>query len=104
MNRHQSLVEQFHAAFGHPIGDTPSVDVDQGLKDLRVELIKEELEELELWLHAGNVVEVADALGDLLFVVYGAGVAFGIDLEPVFEEIAASNMSKLGADGKLITL
>ena len=78
MNRHQSLVEQFHAAFNHPIGDVPNVDVPASLKDLRVELIREELEELEMWLSAGNVVEVADALGDLLFVVYGAAVAFGI--------------------------
>lgn len=102
MNRHQSLVEQFHAAFKAPIGLAPSVDVTPELKELRIELIREELKELQDALDACDVVETADALGDLLFVVYGAGVCFGIDLGPVFEEIAASNMSKLDTNGEPI--
>ncbi len=76
----------------------PSKDVCK----LRVELIAEELGELKEAIRDKDIVEVADALTDLLYVVYGAGHAFGIDLDKCFNEVHRSNMSKLGLDGKPI--
>ena len=69
---------------------------------LRYDLIKEELDELSVSINDKDIVEVADALTDLLYVVYGAGHAFGIDLDKCFEEVQRSNMSKLDKDGKPI--
>ena len=69
---------------------------------LRIDLIKEELEELTTAMQDENLLEVADALTDILYVTYGAGHAFGIDLDKCFEEVQNSNMSKLGEDGKPI--
>ena len=69
---------------------------------LRIDLIKEELEELQQAIKDKNLLEVADALTDILYVTYGAGHAFGIDLDKCFEEVQNSNMSKLGSDGKPI--
>ena len=83
------------------------VKVKAGFSDartnkLRIDLIKEELEELTEAMHDENLLEVADALTDILYVTYGAGHAFGIDLDKCFEEVQNSNMSKLGEDGKPI--
>ena len=69
---------------------------------LRIDLIKEELEELQQAMKDKNLLEVADALTDILYVTYGAGHAFGIDLDKCFDEVQQSNMSKLGEDGKPI--
>ena len=69
---------------------------------LRMDLIKEELEELQQAMKDKNLLEVADALTDILYVTYGAGHAFGIDLDKCFDEVQQSNMSKLGEDGKPI--
>ena len=69
---------------------------------LRIDLIQEELEELQQAMKDKNLLEVADALTDILYVTYGAGHAFGIDLDKCFEEVQNSNMSKLGSDGKPI--
>ena len=69
---------------------------------LRIDLIKEELEELQQAMKDKNLLEVADALTDILYVTYGAGHAFGIDLDKCFDEVQRSNMSKLGKDGKPI--
>tara|TARA_B110000914_G_C15282970_1_gene362994 strand:+ start:173 stop:514 length:342 start_codon:yes stop_codon:yes gene_type:complete len=69
---------------------------------LRYELIKEEVEELNQAIDDKDITEVADALTDILYVTYGAGHAFGIDLDKCFEEVQSSNMSKLGSDGKPI--
>jgi predicted HAD superfamily Cof-like phosphohydrolase len=69
---------------------------------LRIDLIKEELEELQQAMKDKNLLEVADALTDILYVTYGAGHACGIDLDKCFEEVQNSNMSKLGSDGKPI--
>ena len=69
---------------------------------LRYELIKEELEELNQAINDKDIKEVADALTDILYVTYGAGTAFGIDLDKCFDEVHQSNMSKLGSDGKPI--
>ena len=72
------------------------------INSLRVSLINEELEELKQAISEKNLIEVADALTDILYVTYGAGHAFGIDLDKCFEEVQNSNMSKLGKDGKPI--
>ena len=87
--------------FGQNV-ETKSSFPEQKIQDLRYELIREELEELKVALEEKNLKEVADALTDILYVTYGAGHAFGIDLDKCFEEVQASNMSKLGEDGKPI--
>jgi|TARA_B110000285_G_scaffold167637_1_gene187389 predicted HAD superfamily Cof-like phosphohydrolase len=75
---------------------------NQKIQDLRYDLIKEELEELKVALQEKDLKEVADALTDILYVTYGAGHAFGIDLDKCFEEVQSSNMSKLDDNGKPI--
>ena len=94
-------VKIFMETFGQKI-ETKSSFPEQKIQDLRYELIKEELEELKVALEEQNLKEVADALTDILYVTYGAGHAFGIDLDKCFDEVQASNMSKLGLDGKPI--
>ena len=74
----------------------------QKINSLRISLISEELEELKQAIFEKNLTEVADALTDILYVTYGAGHAFGIDLDKCFDEVQNSNMSKLGKDGKPI--
>tara|TARA_Y100000401_G_C8300841_1_gene213975 strand:- start:578 stop:964 length:387 start_codon:yes stop_codon:yes gene_type:complete len=93
------LVGDFMEAFGQDVNIDPTLR-DKYTRDLRVDLIAEELEELELAMSNNDIVEVADALTDLLYVVYGAGHAFGIDLDECFGEVHESNMSKLGEDGR----
>jgi predicted HAD superfamily Cof-like phosphohydrolase len=93
MNDEQLMVHDFHQRFGLPCSDHPSWP-GETLHRLRVLLIEEELAELRNAGEARNLVAVADALADLLYVVYGAAEAYGIDLEPVFREIHRSNMSK----------
>jgi len=88
-------------AFGQQVNCEPTLR-EKDTQDLRVDLIAEELEELELAISNNDIVEVADALTDLLYVVYGSGHAFGIDLDECFKEVHESNMSKLGEDGKPI--
>lgn len=95
------LVGDFMEVFGQEVNFEPTLR-DQETRDLRIDLISEELEELDLALTNKDIVEVADALTDLLYVVYGAGHAFGIDLDECFTEVHESNMSKLGEDGKPI--
>ena len=72
------------------------------INDLRISLINEELEELKKAVKDNDILEVADALTDILYVAYGAGHAFGINLDKCFNEVQESNMSKLGSDGKPI--
>ena len=96
-------VEEFMKAFGQEAVTTPSWPNDKTI-GLRYELIREELEEFSDAInnYEGTLIDVADALSDLLYVVYGAGHAFGINLDKCFEEVQQSNMSKLGYDGKPI--
>jgi len=95
------LVEDFMEAMGQEVNAVPTFPEEE-IQRLRLDLIEEELDELHYAIDNKNMVEIADALGDLLYVVYGAGHAFGIDLDECFKEIHASNMSKLGPDGKPI--
>ena len=93
------LVAEFMRAFEQDVhSDTTLREAET--RALRYELIREELEELHEAFSAKDIVEVADALADLLYVVYGAGHAFGINLDECFLEVHRSNMSKLGEDGK----
>ena len=87
--------------FGQEVKTKPEFPSEKIVK-LRYGLIKEELEEFEQALKDKNLTEVADSLTDILYVTYGAGVAFGIDLDKCFDEVQRSNMSKLGEDGKPI--
>ena len=94
-------VKTFMKTFGQEVKTKPSFSSDK-INTLRYDLIKEELEELKIAMENKDLLEVADALTDILYVAYGAGHAFGIDLDKCFEEVQNSNMSKLGEDGKPI--
>ena len=94
-------VKIFMKTYGQEIKEKPEFPKEKVI-DLRISLIKEELDEFQEALNEKNLVEVADALTDLLYVTYGAGHAFGIDLDKCFAEVQRSNMSKLGDDGKPI--
>ena len=91
----------FMKTFGQEVKDKPSLSSDK-INQLRISLIKEELDELKEAMDRKDLLEVADALTDLLYVTYGAGHAFGIDLDKCFEEVQNSNMSKLDENGKPI--
>ncbi len=112
MNKMQMQVAEFHSYYHVPILGSPDIP-DQKRIDLRIELIREEFRELcfacgvDMYTYIGKVnkphlVDVADALGDLLYVVFGSALEFGLDMEPIFDEIQRSNMSKLGDNGKPI--
>ena len=92
-------VEDFMRAFGQNVSEKPTM-LDEKTLQLRLELIEEELRELYLGVERKNMIEIADALTDLLYVVYGMGAAMGIELDYCFDEVHRSNMSKLGEDGK----
>jgi len=94
-------VKQFMEVFGQDVLNRPTMPSSE-LAKLRLELIREECEELTVATNAMDMVEIADALTDILYVVYGAGHAFGINLDACFDHVHASNMSKLGEDGKPI--
>ena len=94
-------VKTFMETFGQEVKTKPSFGTDK-INNLRYNLIKEELEELKEAMKNNDLLEVADALTDILYVTYGAGHAFGIDLDKCFEEVQNSNMSKLSEDGKPI--
>ena len=91
----------FMKTFNQEVKDSSSLSTDK-INSLRISLINEELEELKQAISEKNLNEVADALTDILYVTYGAGHAFGINLDKCFEEVQESNMSKLGKDGKPI--
>ena len=95
------LVEDFMLAFGQRVATTPQL-VDRAVAELRISLIEEELDELREAVADNDLVGIADALTDILYVTYGAGLAYGIDLDECFLEVHESNMSKLGEDGKPI--
>ncbi len=92
-------VKKFMQTFGQEVNTSPSFPTEKIVK-LRYELIKEELSELNEAIKDKNLEEIADALTDILYVTYGAGHAFGINLDKCFQEVQNSNMSKLGEDGK----
>ena len=94
-------VGDFMKTFGQEVKVKSELSSEK-INDLRISLINEELEELKKAIEEKNITEVADALTDILYVTYGAGHAFGINLDKCFDEVQKSNMSKLGEDGKPI--
>jgi predicted HAD superfamily Cof-like phosphohydrolase len=96
-----SKVGIFMKTFGQDVKNKPSFSTDK-INKLRIDLIKEELNELQEAMKNNDLLEVADALTDILYVTYGAGHAFGIDLDKCFNEVQNSNMSKLDENGKPI--
>jgi len=94
-------VKTFMETFGQEVKNKPSFSTNK-INSLRYDLIREELDELKAAMENKDLLEVADALTDILYVTYGAGHAFGIDLDKCFEEVQRSNMSKLSEDGRPI--
>ena len=94
-------VKKFMETFGQEVKQKAEFPNDK-ITTLRYDLIKEELEELRIAIEKKDIKEVADALTDILYVTYGAGHSFGINLDKCFEEVQSSNMSKLGEDGRPI--
>jgi len=105
MTEEQSMVEDFHRKFEIFIQAAPA-ELNEETKRLRVRLIQEEFDELKESMAAGDLAAVAKEMADLLYVVYGTAVSYGIDMEPVFEEVHRSNLSKVGGykreDGKWV--
>ena len=97
------LVGDFMEAFGQDVQFEPTWP-DFNTRELRLELIQEELEELSDAVADRDMIQIADALTDLLYVVYGAGHTFGLDLDECFQEVHRSNMSKLGENGRPISV
>ena len=91
----------FMKTFGQEVKSKPSLSSDK-INNLRINLIEEELKELKEAIKNGDLKETIDALTDILYVTYGAGHSFGVNLDECFEEVQKSNMSKLGSDGKPI--
>ena len=94
-------VKKFMETFGQDVKTKADFPSEKIIK-LRYDLIKEELDEFDKAIKEKNLKDIADSLTDILYVTYGAGHAFGIDLDKCFEEVQRSNMSKLGSDGKPI--
>lgn len=97
----QQKVKEFQKAFNSNIGITSALP-DSSERELRIKLLKEEFEEYIDGENNNDLVEIADALGDMLYIIYGTAVSYGIPLEEIFDEIHRSNMSKLGEDGNPI--
>lgn len=96
----RAAVTEFHETYGHPVRETPTLEVPTEELDLSFQLIAEEFGELAVAVNEGDLIEAADALGDLLWVVESMAVRLGIDTNRVLREIRQSNATKLGADGK----
>lgn len=101
MTTHSQQLREFHETFGHPAPDKPTL-IDPALAEFRWDIFWEEYEEYLLAEQNGDIIEIADALGDMAYILFGTATVHGIDLSPVFDEIHRSNMSKLGEDGKPI--
>jgi predicted HAD superfamily Cof-like phosphohydrolase len=101
----QAMVEEFHRTFDILVHPSPTL-VDEGTRELRIKLIQEEFEELKEALAQGDLQSISKEMADLLYVVYGTAVSYGIDMDPVFREVHRSNMSKVGGykreDGKWV--
>ncbi len=105
MNNEQAMVESFHNKFEIVTNPIPT-ELDDQTRQLRVRLIQEEFDELQEAMASGDLAAIAKEMADLLYVTYGTAVSYGIDMEPVFEEVHRSNLSKIGgykrADGKWV--
>jgi predicted HAD superfamily Cof-like phosphohydrolase len=105
MTDEQSMVEEFHKKFDILVQTSPT-DASEETKRLRIRLIQEEFDELKESMAEGNLAALAKEMADLLYVVYGTAVSYGIDMDPVFREVHRSNLSKVGGykreDGKWV--
>jgi len=105
MTDEQSMVEEFHRKFDILAQASPT-EASEDTKRLRIRLIQEEFDELKESMAEGNLAALAKEMADLLYVVYGTAVSYGIDMEPVFREVHRSNLSKVGGykreDGKWV--
>jgi predicted HAD superfamily Cof-like phosphohydrolase len=95
-----AAVAEFHRAFNLPMRQSPSTGIDDELAKLRVALLEEEVDEFVTASEKADLIGIADALADIVYVVYGTALTYGIDLDSVLREVHRSNMSKLSADGK----
>jgi predicted HAD superfamily Cof-like phosphohydrolase len=95
-----AALAQFHRAFNLPMRQLPSADVDEAVAKLRVALIEEEVGEFVAASERSDLLGIADALADIVYVAYGTALTYGIDLDAVLQEVHRSNMSKLDSDGK----
>ena len=95
-------VAAFHATFGLPHSDEPTVDIPDGLAALRVRLLAEEVDEFATATEQRDLVGIADALADIVYVAYGSAITYGIDLDAVLAEVHRSNMTKLDSDGRVL--
>jgi predicted HAD superfamily Cof-like phosphohydrolase len=93
-------VGAFHEAFGLPVRDRPTADIPPEEAQLRQALLDEEVDELRAAVAAGDVVGIADALADIVYIACGTAHAYGVDLDAAVTEVHRSNMTKLGADGR----
>lgn len=96
----QNIVKEFHEKFGLTVNNLPTIPSDKDVS-LRIGLILEEAHEFEVASRDKNIIEVADAIADLLYVVYGAALTYGLPADKLFEEVHRSNMSKVWPDGKV---
>src|ERR1700761_1163542 len=97
-----AAVAEFHQAFRLPVQDFPNAEIDESLAALRVALLREEVDEFVSASDESDLVGIADALADIVYVIYGTALTYGIDLDSVLREVHRSNMSKLDSDGKPI--
>ncbi|GAB2815313.1 MazG nucleotide pyrophosphohydrolase domain-containing protein [Actinoallomurus bryophytorum] len=95
-------VAAFHATFGLPRSDEPTADIPAELAALRVRLLAEEVEEFATATEQRDIVGIADALADIVYVAYGSAITYGIDLDAVLAEVHRSNMTKLDDDGRVL--
>jgi predicted HAD superfamily Cof-like phosphohydrolase len=95
-----AAVAEFHKAFSLPMRQSPSTEIDDDLVKLRVALLTEEVDEFVTASEKADLIGIADALADIVYVIYGTALTYGIDLDSVLREVHRSNMSKLSADGK----
>jgi predicted HAD superfamily Cof-like phosphohydrolase len=93
-------LDEWNRIFGYHVSDTPTADLPETVKDLRVRLLEEECRELVDAIREGDLAHIAKEAADLAYVLRGTTEAYGLDLETAVEEVHASNMTKLGADGK----
>jgi len=104
MNKEQLMVKRFHEKFGFTLHDEPTPISEKQAED-RSKILEEEAEELRTALFSKDIIKIADAIGDVIYVAYGTGVACGIDMEPILPEIHRSNMTKekpIGCTGKAV--
>jgi predicted HAD superfamily Cof-like phosphohydrolase len=94
-----AAVAEFHRAFRLPMRQMPGSDIDPALASLRIDLLEEEAGEFAVAVEKGDIIGIADALADIVYVAYGTALTYGIDLDSVLREVHRSNMSKLDADG-----